>query len=400
MVWVDSGILNDGKLSEIDNRIGMLTLPSDMGRLARKVSKCYKSMKADEWKHWTLVYSMFALQGVLPKEDLNIWCLFVKACQIICSRSISILKVEEAHNLLKMYCSLFQNRYGQEKCVPNMHLALHLKQCIYDYGSVYGFWCFSFERYNGLLGKYQTNNHSIAIQVMRKFEVKSQVLGVGTDVTEEENECAYLSKMISFKNLSTICGSDLEFQFGNISSLSTRGILLAGSIEALENIFKELYNCDLRISPFVKKFSRINACGETFSINKYRGNQSPYSQIVARYPAEGYINLSSMEGRPAVIHDLFEVTVIRISNKRETPVSHIMAECKFYKETEHKHFYGVNSPLKVWSTEFELLTFIPFKFVIGRYACCKQELQVQAYRNMRFSDVFNVVINLPSKSII
>ena len=34
------------------------------------------------------------------------------------------------------------------------------------YFTVYGFWCFTFERYNGTLGKFHINNHSISIQVI------------------------------------------------------------------------------------------------------------------------------------------------------------------------------------------------------------------------------------------
>ena len=46
---------------------------------------------------------------------------------------------------------------------------IHLSECIHDYGPVYTFWCFSFERYNGILGAYQHNNRAIPIQMMRKF---------------------------------------------------------------------------------------------------------------------------------------------------------------------------------------------------------------------------------------
>ena len=49
-------------------------------------------------------------------------------------------------------------RYGQENVVINMHLACHLKECIIDYGPVHEFWCFGFERFNGILGSYP-NNH-------------------------------------------------------------------------------------------------------------------------------------------------------------------------------------------------------------------------------------------------
>ena len=50
-----------------------------------------------------------------------------------------------------------------------MHLHLHLKDSLLDYGPVYAFWLFAFERCNGILGNYATNNKNIEVQLMRKF---------------------------------------------------------------------------------------------------------------------------------------------------------------------------------------------------------------------------------------
>ncbi|PFX13057.1 hypothetical protein AWC38_SpisGene22896 [Stylophora pistillata] len=38
-----------------------------------------------------------------------------------------------------------------------------------NYGSIYGFWLFSFERYNGILESYHTNKKTVEIQIMRKL---------------------------------------------------------------------------------------------------------------------------------------------------------------------------------------------------------------------------------------
>ena len=62
-----------------------------------------------------------------------------------------------------------QLRGSPTKHHPNMHRHCHLCECILDFGPVYGFWCFSFERYNGILGALHVNNHQIEIQLMRKF---------------------------------------------------------------------------------------------------------------------------------------------------------------------------------------------------------------------------------------
>lgn len=60
-----------------------------------------------------------------------------------------------------------------------MHLQTHIKQCIIDYGSVYGFWFFPFERYNGMLGSIRTNNKVIESYylLMIMNSVQSVVLG-------------------------------------------------------------------------------------------------------------------------------------------------------------------------------------------------------------------------------
>ena len=101
--------------------------------------------------------------------------MFVKGCFLICKRCITMNDADQAHELFKMFCCQLELLYGHKFCVPNMHLMLDLNDCIKDYGSVYGFWCFSFESYKGLMGKYQTNNSSIEFQVMRKFISSKQV---------------------------------------------------------------------------------------------------------------------------------------------------------------------------------------------------------------------------------
>ena len=63
-----------------------------------------------------------------------------------------------------------------------MHLHLHLKDSIKDYGPVYSFWCFAFERFNGVLGSYHTNNIRIEPQIMRRFFNKQAVQNLGIPI--------------------------------------------------------------------------------------------------------------------------------------------------------------------------------------------------------------------------
>ena len=44
-----------------------------------------------------------------------------------------------------------------------MHLHGHLVSCVRQYGPLYNFWLFSFERYNGILGNISKNERNIEI---------------------------------------------------------------------------------------------------------------------------------------------------------------------------------------------------------------------------------------------
>jgi hypothetical protein len=55
---------------------------------------------------------------------------------------------------------------------PNFHYITHIFQIIRDFGPVYGFWTFLFERLNKLLKSYDTNNHAdgeLEVTFFREF---------------------------------------------------------------------------------------------------------------------------------------------------------------------------------------------------------------------------------------
>ena len=121
------------------------------------------------------MYSLSALHGLLPDKEYAHWSLFVEACSILCSRVISHSAIDIAHSLLLKFCEEFGQVYGNQAINMNQHLHCHLKECLIDYGPVYSFWLFSFERQNGILGSFPTNNHNIEPQLMKKFVLMWQL---------------------------------------------------------------------------------------------------------------------------------------------------------------------------------------------------------------------------------
>ena len=102
-------------------------------------------------------------------------------------RIIKVCDIESADLLLLSFCKEFQRLYGSSACTPNIHLHTHLKECVLDYGPPHAFWCYPFERYNGILGQYHTNRRSIESQLMKKF-IHSQAYTNANILSNEFNE--------------------------------------------------------------------------------------------------------------------------------------------------------------------------------------------------------------------
>lgn len=130
----------------MQNKVDSFTVPSDVGKLPRKIVSCFDSFNADAYKNWTLLFSIYALKRIIPKEELDCFRKFALGCQYLCSRVITINDINIAHNLLHQFCKKFELLYGAQRVTPNMHLHMHLKECILEFGPIYSFWLFSFER--------------------------------------------------------------------------------------------------------------------------------------------------------------------------------------------------------------------------------------------------------------
>lgn len=74
-----------------------------------------------------------------------------------------------------------------------MHLHCHLAECTKDYGPIFGFWLFSFERYNGMLGRFPNNQKHIEVQLMQRFETEMQLHALPLPETLQEPFFALLN---------------------------------------------------------------------------------------------------------------------------------------------------------------------------------------------------------------
>ena len=91
---------------------------------------------------------------MLYDNDRKILGHFVWTCNLLVTRIITKDDLKETQKRLKDMAYLIEHVYGPEFITSNIHLALHISDCCCDYGPIYSFWLFSFERLNGYIGKY------------------------------------------------------------------------------------------------------------------------------------------------------------------------------------------------------------------------------------------------------
>ena len=123
---------------------------------------------------------------------------------------------------------------------------------------------------------------------MRKFVGASQVLSdvaVEGDIKETKSSHEMLLKMVNLRQKEVITGFDLEFDFEKILSLATPYPLKEEEHDDVLKLFQELYSgTDVRVDVYSKKITWVEMFNEVLAINKYRGNDSPYSKVIAFNP--------------------------------------------------------------------------------------------------------------------
>ena len=307
--WISKGIITSKDLDAIEEKALKIKSPYDVGRMPLKISGNFAGFTADQWLNWTLIYSAVTLKGILPQRNYNCWLLFVKACSLLCCKLIKKSEVVTADQYLLQFCRNFAALHGVEVCTPNMHLHLHLKESSLDYGPIYAFWLFSFERFNGILGAYSTNKRNIEVQLMRKFinQQKVKDLKFPEEYVElyeavfgshkQSGSLYHTSSPESMLQLKHMCTAPIN----QITSFKitecvkplhpiSKKVLSMNEIKDLEVMYKQLYPTQVieSVSHFTLKVNRVMLNNEILGSVCSRSKKA--SVIGAYWPSEGSLS--------------------------------------------------------------------------------------------------------------
>ena len=365
-LWAEN-VLSKGQLKELSKKIEELNTATSIGRIPWKIGTNYGNYTAEEWKNWTLTFSMYALYGIIPDNHLRVWERFVLACRILCQPVIIKQEIKKADALLVNFCTGMEKLYGKQFLTCNMHLHCHLHSVLLDYGPVFGFWLFSFERYNGQIGSTLTNSRSMEIQFMRDFLKEHYLMPSAgnlptiyheefmpifdrwgekrtTASTESKVQQYYLlSQLANFANVLWYDNTNIRVPASYQTDLLT-SVDIAKLLIVYHALYPEERNIDIGDLHFtIKKFSTIFVGAERFGSKAESRTLRSVKVLASWHSAEGLISATSPLS-PGII-DYFMCHKLTVNG---TEREHYFACVRWFKKHPWNQCLGSFNTLCVW----------------------------------------------------
>lgn len=375
-LWMKHNLLTSNHFLQVQSFVDNITVPSDVGRIPHKIESGFAGFKADQFKTWITVFSIPALYGIgFSSEHLECWRHFVLACRILCKQVLSNDDVLLADTLLMSFCKRVQRVYGKKAITPNMHLHGHLKEILLDYGPVQEFWCFSFERFNGILGNQPNNNRTIEPQLLQRF-LRDRFANSFEFPSEFKDDFSSIS--ISDRLVGSVLDTvsfNTEFR---LPTKGTRAVFDSVEMTYLKQLYMKFHpEHDVEVNRIYIKYSSITLKGKTYSSSGKRTQkpfiaQASWSEDLfgappTRLPDTHDITNVHANERPVNVHYYLRATFSGPNDKIDTL---ILASVSWY--FPHPNQSVIGKPAQVWCKNmyesFGVHSFLPLKNFICRCA--------------------------------
>ncbi|KAI1784022.1 hypothetical protein LXA43DRAFT_902409 [Ganoderma leucocontextum] len=181
-------VLNHTLLSQIRNDIATTILPSWMERAPRTFgSASHGKLKADQWRTVCTVNLVVTLTRIWgsPTATAKDKVLLLNFLHLVCAvdlasrRTMSDARARRFDQHILKYLETLKTIFDHH-LVPNHHLSLHLEECLRAFGPVHAWWAFPFERFNGLLARFNTNYkpQEMPLTFLRYFYIGTGLRGL------------------------------------------------------------------------------------------------------------------------------------------------------------------------------------------------------------------------------
>lgn len=348
-LWIGRGILSLNELEKIQVRLKNTIVPSGLGRIPVSINTgCF--LTAEQWKNWTLYFSIYCLGDLLPQNQIECWRKFVLACRRVCKFSITNDDITVADALLLRFCKQATEIYGNDAVTPNMHMHGHLVSCLREFGPFHCYWLFPFERYNGILEGQPTNNRSIELQLMRRFQRDNVHLHLQHEAREWPNAEYFLDALPDPEYIiSSPASFDQTIKPGPrsvIDSLSTE------RLPCLRKLYASMY--PLFEQQFTEGQIYLPSTFHRFSSITWHGNcltstpsKKCFVYVTPPFPFTSN-EFSEIDGRNRLAEiDYFFLHTISLPDTSE-PKQHLFVCARWPMIHPKRHYFG--KPVEVWCT--------------------------------------------------
>lgn len=156
-------------LNELHFDMKRTLLPSWIESPPRNLgSASHGKLKADHWRTACTVSLVITLVRLWGQQDsptrerdmLGNFIDMVVAANAATRRLLSRELIDIFDRHMTRYLNQMVALYGGSNVVPNHHLALHLIECLENFGPVHSWWSFPFERINGKLQRINSNKRT------------------------------------------------------------------------------------------------------------------------------------------------------------------------------------------------------------------------------------------------
>lgn len=360
---IENCTITSDDFHKIQHRVDSFIVPSDVGCIPHKISSDFSSFTADQWKNWTVYFSLIVLHDILPHDLFQCWQHFVLACRILCRKQITTEQLKLGDALLLQFCRRTQRIFGNSSVTPNMHMHCHLRSCIEDYGPMHGFWFYAYERYNGIIAAMQTNNHSNEVQLMKRFlrDTKSLSTTAPSLFSDEflplfsnANQRGSLldsvtasASVLPSTNWTVDSSSDRQIEAPNYSTCHTLLEIEKNYLIKLYSRMNDINELTIEISPIVLKFNYLSMYGK--HLGSYKSRVSSSSTVIITWNDHLFGNPQPLKERAARVN-YFCKHVASINGKSKT---HILANLSWFKD--HPKHSSLGSSISIWYHDIYLL---------------------------------------------
>eukprot|EP00112_Aurelia_sp_Birch-Aquarium-sp1_P005247 Seg1595.2 transcript_id=Seg1595.2/GoldUCD/mRNA.D3Y31 product="hypothetical protein" protein_id=Seg1595.2/GoldUCD/D3Y31 len=156
---------------EFQRRLKSIHVPSDCGRIpiGLEEKRGLDGFTAQQWLLFALIYARPAFYGLIPQRAYDCLQVLCKMAEICAKHKIN---ANDINNLAtytmdhhKRFCAL----YGKWKISINNHMMLHLPETLKNFGPCHVFWCFAFERMNGILTDVPSSGRAPEKELLKRF---------------------------------------------------------------------------------------------------------------------------------------------------------------------------------------------------------------------------------------